>query len=112
MRKILVFLFILLIYGCASTQPSLTFVKVLGVTSAGDTILIDVNSLRPRVYNNYYYRNGYNQHPYNYYNTIPVVIRPYKPKPNRPVIITPIGTRPTINNNTVSVPFVKPIKDN
>ena len=45
MKKILVLLFILLIYGCASTQPSSNFVKVLGVTSAGDTILIDVNSL-------------------------------------------------------------------
>ena len=99
-------------YGCASTHVSYTFVKVLGVTNKGDTILIDVNSLRPRVYNTYYYRNGYNQYPYNYYNTPPVVIRPYKPIPNRPVIITPIGTRPIINNNSVSIPFVKPTKDN
>ena len=114
MKKILVLFFILLIYGCATTQSNLTFVKVLGVTSAGDTILIDVNSLRPRVYNNYYYRNGYNQYPYNYnyYNNPPVVIRPYKPKPNRPVIITPIGTTPIINNNSISVPLVQPIKDN
>ena len=95
MRKILVLLFILLIYGCASTQPSLTFVKVLGVTSAGDTILIDVNSLRPRVYNNYYryYDNNFNK-PY-YYNP-PVIIRPYPPKPNIPNIITPNGTTPAL----------------
>ena len=112
MKKILVLFVVLLMYGCASTQVDYTFVKVLGVTNQGDTILIDVNSLRPRVYNNYYYRNGYNQHPYNYYNTPPVIIRPYKPKPNRPVIITPTGIKPTINNNSVSVPLVKHKKDN
>jgi hypothetical protein len=112
MKKILVLLLILLMYGCASTQVDFTLVKVLGVTSKGDTILIDVNSLRPKVYNNYYYRNSYNQHPYNYYNTPPVIIRPYKPKPNRPVIITPIGIKPTINNNSISVPLVKKNKDN
>ena len=44
------------ITGCAPTQRiDYNFVKVLGVTVEGDTILIDVNSLRPRVYNNYYY---------------------------------------------------------
>jgi len=112
MKKILVLLLILLMYGCASTQVDFTFIKVLGVTSKGDTILIDVNSLRPKVYNNYYYRNSYNQHPYNYYNTAPVIIRPYKPKPNRSVIITPIGIKPTINNNSISVPLVKKNKDN
>ena len=113
MRNILVLLFIFILYGCISTQPKVTFVKVLGVTIEGDTILIDVNSLRPRVYNNYYYRNGYNQYPYNYnyYNNPPVVIRPYKPKPNRPIVVTPNGTRPSINNNA-SVPVVKPNKKN
>ena len=112
MKKILVLFFILLIYGCASTEVGYTFVKVLGVTNEGDTILIDVNSLRPRVYNNYYYRNAYNQHPYNYYNTPPVIIRPYKPKPNRPLIITPIGIKPTINNNSVSTSLVNNKKEN
>ena len=50
MRKILVILSLLFIVGCASYHPSTeyTFVKVLGVTPQGDTILIDVNSLRPK----------------------------------------------------------------
>ena len=51
MKKILILL--LLITSCATHKTEYTFVKVLGITPTGDTILIDVNSLRPRIYNNY-----------------------------------------------------------
>jgi hypothetical protein len=108
MEKFLVVLVLLFIVGCASYQPSTeyNFVKVLGVTVEGDTILIDINSLRPKIYNNYYYRNDYNRYPYNYnyWNNPPVIIRPPN-KPNRPVI-----TLPT-NNPPISKPIPKPIKD-
>ena len=81
--------------------------KVLGVTPQGDTILIDVNSLRPKVYNNYYYDNGINRYPYNYnyYNTPPVIIRPVnpKPRPTKPVVTPPSFTAPK--------PITKPTKD-
>ena len=77
------------ISACAPTQRiDYNFVKVLGVTVEGDTILIDVNSLRPRVYNNYYYDNGINRYPYNnYWNAQPIIIQQPKPAPIRPVII-------------------------
>jgi len=108
MKKLLVLLVLLFIVGCASYQPSTdyTFVKVLGVTPEGDTILIDVNSLRPKVYNNYYYRNDYNRYPYNnsYWNNPPVIIRPSN-KPNRPVVTPPS------NNLPASKPIEKPTKD-
>ncbi len=110
MKESLVVLVLLCIMSCASYQASTeyNFVKVLGVTTHGDTILIDVNSLRPKVYNNYYYDNGINRYPYNYnyYNTLPVIIRPInpKPKPTKPVVIRPSFTapKPTINPNKKS----------
>ena len=107
MKKLLVLLVLLFIMGCASFRPSTkyNFVKVLGVTPEGDTILIDVNSLRPKIYNNYYYDNGINRYPYNnYYWNPPVIINTPKPKPNRPTINRP---RPTIN----AKPIEKPTKD-
>ena len=112
LRSAIVFFIIIwtsiFISGCASTQRiDYNFVKVLGVTVEGDTILIDVNSLRPRVYNNYYYDNGINRYPYNYnyYNTPPVIIRPVnpKPRPTKPVVISPSFTAPK--------PITKPTKD-
>ena len=93
LRSAIVFFIIIwtsiFISGCASTQRiDYNFVKVLGVTVEGDTILIDVNSLRPRVYNNYYYDSGINRYPYNnYWNTPPVIIQQPRPSPIRPVII-------------------------
>ena len=108
MKEPLVVLVLLSIISCASYQPSTeyNFVKVLGVTPQGDTILIDVNSLRPKVYNNYYYDNGINRYPYNYnyYNTPPVIIRPSN-KPNRPIITPPTP------NPAASKPIEKPTKD-
>jgi len=109
MKESLVVLVLLSIISCASYQPSTeyNFVKVLGVTPQGDTILIDVNSLRPKVYNNYYYDNGINRYPYNYnyYNTPPVIIRPVnpKPRPTKPVAPPPSFTAPK--------PITKPTKD-
>ena len=96
-------LLIILLLGCSVTHQPFHFQKVLGVTYAGDTVLIDVNSLRPRIYNTYQYNNTIP-----YYNTIPynpqIIIRPVvKPKP-RPVIITPVGPKPTI--------IIKPNKKN
>ena len=46
-------------------------IKVLAVTSAGDTIQLDVNSLRPRIYQNIYhtypyYSNYWRPSPYYY----------------------------------------------
>ena len=88
MKKLIGLLVFVFIVGCASyqTQTDYNFVKVLGVTVEGDTILIDVNSLRPKVYYNYYYDN--NRYPYNnqfYYNP-PIIIKPPSTKPNRPII--------------------------
>jgi hypothetical protein len=104
MKKIFLTLFILLSLGaCASYTPSIqnNFVKVLGVTAEGDTILIDVNSLRPKVYNNYYY-DTWNRYPYNnYYWNPPVIIQTPKPKPNRPNISRPVNrpTKPIVTPN-------------
>ena len=94
---------IIIITSCATTHEPFHFVKVLGVTHAGDTVLIDVNSLRPRVYNTYQYRNSVP-----YYNYIPynpqIIIRSFnKPNP-RPVIITPVGPRPSLPIKPTSKP--------
>ena len=98
MKKLISLVAILCLIGCATYQkpPQQNFVKVLGVTAKGDTILIDINSLRPRVYNNYYY-DTWNRYPYNnnYWNppviiNRPNVVRPNpKPRPNPPVGNTP-----------------------
>tara|TARA_R110000782_G_scaffold217763_2_gene305163 strand:+ start:36 stop:383 length:348 start_codon:yes stop_codon:yes gene_type:complete len=102
MKESLIVLVLLSIMSCASYQPSneYNFVKVLGVTVEGDTILVDIDLLRPKVYNNYYYDNGINRYPYNYYNqprvVIPVYKAPKRPKPTRPTttrldVIRPIS---------------------
>ena len=100
MKKILVL--ILLITSCATHKTEYTFVKVLGITPEGDTILIDVNSLRPKIYNNYYrhYNNNYAR-PY-FYNS-PVIIRPPNTNNNRPVVMPPTSnpplTKPLVKDN-------------
>ena len=99
MKKLL--LLLLLISSCATHKTEYTFVKVLGVTHAGDTVLIDVNSLRPRVYNTYQYRNSVP-----YYNYIPLTPQ-FIIRPTRPVIIpTPPVVRPT---PIKPIPTPKPI---
>ena len=83
--------------SCGSyTQAPKNTVKVLAVTHEGDTIQLDVNSLRPRVYQNIYhtypyYHNYWRPSPYygtwgwgNYYYT----------KPNIPNVTLP-NNKPT-----------------
>jgi hypothetical protein len=49
-----------LIISCGSYRPAPEdTIKVLAVTSKGDTIQLDVNSLRPRVYQNIYHTYPY-----------------------------------------------------
>ena len=85
-----------LIISCGSyRQAPEDTIKVLAVTSKGDTIQLDVNSLRPRVYQNIY-------HTYPYYHNY------WRPSPfydwgwNNYYYTRPSGTRPT----NVTVPNV------
>ncbi len=82
--------------SCASLTPAPSnTIKVLAVTAEGDTIQLDVNSLRPRVYQNIY-------HTYPYYHNY------WRPSPfygwgwNNYYYVRPSGTRP----NSVNVPNV------
>lgn len=93
--------------GCAPTkQIDYNFVKVLGVTVEGDTILINVNSLRPKIYNNYYYDNWNTYPKYNYNWNPPVIIN--TSKPNRPTINKP---RPNHNPKPIEKPNKNPKKN-
>jgi len=97
---------IIIITSCATTHEPFHFVKVLGVTHAGDTVLIDINSLRPRVYNTYQYRNSVP-----YYNYIPLspqfIIRPTRPViiPTPPVV-RPTPIKPIITPTLISKPII------
>ncbi len=81
------------------TQAPKNTVKVLAVTHEGDTIQLDVNSLRPRVYQNIY-------HTYPYYHNY------WRPSPfygwgwNNYYYVRPQGIRPDIPN--VTLPTNKP----
>ena len=84
-------------------------IKVLAVTSKGDTIQLDVNSLRPRVYQTIYHSYPYY---YNYWRPSPFycgnnyyyqgsVVRPYYrpgsgPNTSSPNVSTPQPTKPII----------------
>ena len=95
--------------SCGSFKPAPSnTIKVLAVTAEGDTIQLDVNSLRPRVYQNiyhsypYYYSYwnpgpGY-QHGWGYYYTRP---RPVVVTPNTPNVTLP-NTKPTGTYNRPS----------
>jgi len=87
------------------TQAPKNTVKVLAVTHEGDTIQLDVNSLRPRVYQNIYhtypyYHNYWRPSPYygtwgwgNYYYTRPSGTRPNNiTVPNVTIPTKPTGT--------------------
>ena len=85
------------------TQAPKNTIKVLAVTHEGDTIQLDVNSLRPRVYQNIYhtypyYHSYWRPSPYygtwgwsNYYYTRP---KPVVINPNIPNVTLP-NTKPT-----------------
>jgi len=86
------------------TQAPKNTIKVLAVTHEGDTIQLDVNSLRPRVYQNIYhtypyYHNYWRPSPYygwgwnNYYYTRPQGTRPTNVTiPNVVIPTKPTGT--------------------
>ena len=96
MKKLISLVAILCLIGCATYQkpPQQNFVKVLGVTTEGDTILIDIN---------------WNRYPYNnYYWNPPVIINTPKPKPNRPTINRP---RPNYNSKPIEKPNKNPKKN-
>jgi len=91
--------------SCASLTPAPSnTIKVLAVTAEGDTIQLDVNSLRPRVYQNIYhtypyYHNYWRPSPYygwgwnNYYYTRPQGTRPNNVNiPNVVIPNKPTGT--------------------
>ena len=63
---------IVICVSCASLTPApQNTIKVLAVTAEGDTIQLDVNSLRPRVYQNIYHTYPYYHNywrPSAYYN--------------------------------------------
>ena len=88
--------------SCGSyTQAPKNTIKVLAVTHEGDTIQLDGNSLRPRVYQNIYhtYPYYYNYwHPSSYYVGAPYYYytrpRPAVTVPNIPNVTLP-NTKPT-----------------
>ena len=108
-KLIILFLVTLFTASCGSYYPQSSapsFIKVLGITHEGDTILIDVNSLRPKVYNNYYYNNDYRPY-YSHYNP-PVIIRPHSNQSNRP-------NKPNTYNSNINIntkPVITPNKPN
>ena len=89
-------------------------IKVLAVTSKGDTIQLDVNSLRPRVYQTIYHTYPYY---YNYWRPSPFyfgsnyyyqgsVIRPnYRPNNSNSV---QSGSGSNISSPVLTKPIVKP----
>ena len=97
-------LYVVVIVAFAScgtyTQAPKNTVKVLAVTHEGDTIQLDVNSLRPRVYQNIYHTYPYYHNywrPSSYYWGAPQY---YYTRP-KPVVVTP-------NVPNVTIPATKP----
>ena len=100
-----------LIVSCASyRQAPENTIKVLAVTSEGDTIQLDVNSLRPRVYQTIYHSYPYY---YNYWRPSQFyfgsnyyyqgsVIRPNY-RPNNSNSVQP-GSGPNTSSPNVSTP--------
>jgi len=106
-----------LIISCGSyRQAPEDTIKVLAVTSKGDTIQLDVNSLRPRVYQTIYHSYPYY---YNYWRPSPFyfgsnyyyqgsVIRPnYRPSNNSNSL--PSGSGSNNVSPNISTPSSKPI---
>ena len=106
-----------LIVSCGSyRQAPENTIKVLAVTSEGDTIQLDVNSLRPRVYQTIYHSYPYY---YNYWRPSPFyfgsnyyyqgsVIRPnYRPSNNSNSL--PAGSGSNNVSPNIYTPSSKPI---
>ena len=93
-------------------------IKVLAVTSKGDTIQLDVNSLRPRVYqtiyHNYpYYYNYWRPSPFyfgsNYYYQGSVIRPNYRPNNNSNTQSnSSSGSGPNTSSPVLTKPIVKP----
>ena len=95
--------------SCGSFKPAPSnTIKVLAVTAEGDTIQLDVNSLRPRVYQNIYHTYPYYysywnpgpsyQHGWGYYYTRP-----------RPVVVTPNVPNVTLPNTKPTGTYNRPV---
>jgi len=107
-----------LIVSCGSyRQAPEDTIKVLAVTSKGDTIQLDVNSLRPRVYQTIYHSYPYY---YNYWRPSPFyfgsnyyyqgsVVRPnYRPNNSNNNTQSSSGSGPNTSSPVLSIPIVKP----
>ena len=107
-----------LIVSCGSyRQAPEDTIKVLAVTSKGDTIQLDVNSLRPRVYQTIYHSYPYY---YNYWRPSPLyfgsnyyyqgsVVRPnYRPNNSNNNTQSSSGSGPNTSSPVLSKPIVKP----
>jgi len=91
-------------------------IKVLAVTSKGDTIQLDVNSLRPRVYQTIYhsypyYYNYWRPSPFyfgsNYYYQGAISAPNYRPS-NSNNTQSSSGSGPNTSSPVLSKPIVKP----
>ena len=112
--KIVLYAAVIAVFAsCGSFKPAPSnTIKVLAVTAEGDTIQLDVNSLRPRVYQNIYhtypyYYSYWNPRPYYYNNHIynnPPVVRPY----NRPSNSNSNSSQSGSGSNNSSPAIVKP----
>ena len=107
-----------LIVSCGSyRQAPENTIKVLAVTSKGDTIQLDVNSLRPRVYQTIYhsypyYYNYWRPSPLyfgsNYYYQGAISTPNYRPSNSNNNIQSSSGSGPNTSSPVLSTPIVKP----
>ena len=112
-----VIVLVALAVSCKSYRPAPEdTIKVLAVTSKGDTIQLDVNSLRPRVYQTIYHNYPYY---YNYWRPSPFyfnnssyyyqgsVVRPNY-RPNNSNTQSSSGSGPNTSSPVLTKPIVKP----
>ena len=107
-----------LIVSCGSyRQAPEDTIKVLAVTSKGDTIQLDVNSLRPRVYQTIYhsypyYYNYWRPSPFyfgsNYYYQGAVSAPTYRPSNNNNQSNSSSGSGPNTSSPVISTPPSQP----
>jgi len=106
------------VVSCGSYRPAPeNTIKVLAVTSEGDTIQLDVNSLRPRVYQNIYhtypyYHNYWRPSPLyfgsNYYYQGAVSAPNYRPSNSNNNTQSSSGSGPNTSSPVLSTPPSKP----